>query len=122
MLAANAKLQPRTGRTSAVDREAYEFAHSVIIECDNRNAQCHPLARVGLMATTKRATTCSAVDRTLRATQADPGTGCGTIPMSPSCARRTDGDNETGDDLLKQSIERFGPPKPILVRAVLGTG
>jgi len=37
-------------------------------------------------------------------------------------ARRTDGDNETGDDLLKQSIERFGPPKPILVRAVLGTG
>jgi len=35
MLAANAKLQPRTGRTSAVDREAYEFAHSVNIECDN---------------------------------------------------------------------------------------
>ena len=59
MLAANAKLQPRTGRTSAVDREAYEFAHSVNIECDNRNAQCHPLARVGLMATTKRAMTCS---------------------------------------------------------------
>jgi hypothetical protein len=32
MLAANAKLQPRTGRTSAVDREAYEFAHSIDIE------------------------------------------------------------------------------------------
>ena len=32
MLAANANLQPWTGRTSAVDREAYEFADSIDIE------------------------------------------------------------------------------------------